>query len=204
MSNGNLVVIDGVDGCGKGTQLELLKEEFPHVHFTREPGGTPFAEGIRKLLLSDRVEHVPALTDFLLFWAAREVHIQNVIGPQISSGVNVISDRFDSATYAFQLFGEEHLDILEGLFRVMRDHVLEDYSPDMYIILDLAPEVSLQRIAQDAKRNQTHFDLRPIEYHRRVREGFKCFAQIAPCTFIDANRSVEEVYVDVRNAYFSA
>lgn len=205
MERGKLVVIDGVDGSGKGTQIRLLQENFRNVLFTREPGGTPFAEHIRELLLSvnehDLEDRTP-FSDFLMFWAAREMHVQNCIIPALEKGQCVISDRFDSSTCSFQLHGEENLVLLD-LFHIMREQVLKNCEPNLYIILDLPPEVSLKRLARDNKHAKTRFDLRDIAYHERVRKGFKCFAEIAHCKFIDANRSVEEVYRDVREAFSS-
>lgn len=205
MKRGKFVVIDGVDGCGKSTQIELLKKNFRDVLFTREPGGTPFAERIRELLMEVNEEYLEdrtSFSDFLMFWAARETHVQNCIIPALEKGQCIISDRFDSSTCSFQLHGEENLVLLD-LFHIMREQVLKDCKPDLYIILDLPPEVSLKRLARDNKHAKTRFDLRELAYHERVRKGFKCFAEIAHCKFIDANRSVEEVYSDVRDAFSS-
>ena len=202
----NFVVIDGVDGCGKGTQISLLKERLPEVIYTREPGGTPFSEQVRDLLLHTKewdVEHRTPLSDFLMFWAAREVHVQNLIIPTLDRGQLVISDRFDSSTYAFQLFGEEHRDLLD-LFLKIRGRVLDKCKPDLYIILDLHPEVSLKRMSEGSKQDhQSRFDIKPIEYHARVREGFRCFDKICRCKFIDADREISEIHDDIMSVFSS-
>lgn len=205
VKRGKFIVIDGVDGCGKGTQIKLLKKDFPEIVFTREPGGTPVAEQIRDLLLcviDEKSEERTPLSDFLLFWAAREINVKNLIMPALNRGQMVVSDRFDSSTYAFQLFGEEYNSLLD-LFLTMRQSVIENCEPHLYIILDLLPEVSLKRMADEYAQKETRFDLKPLAYHERVRKGFKDFARISPCIFIDANRSVDEVYADVKRTFLS-
>ncbi|MDO8562131.1 MAG: dTMP kinase, partial [bacterium] len=120
MARGKFIVIDGIDGSGKGKQVELLKRTLgKNVIFTHEPGGTPKAEKIRKLLL-ERTEETPApLADFLLFWAARADHVEKVILPALRAGKTVITDRFDSSTFAFQVYAERFPES-ESLFEECR------------------------------------------------------------------------------------
>lgn len=197
------IVIDGIDGCGKDTQIDLLKGILTdNVLFTREPGGTKYAERIRELLLSDRDEDISPLSDLLMFWAARDVHLKNLIIPALTSGMNVISNRFDSATFSFQIHGDMNYE-LDPLFSILRKKILADCEP-FYIFLDLPPEVSQERMKKDEKRINTHFDLKPIEYHHRVREGFKKFSN---CTsyfqFVDGDRPIEDVHRIVKQIVFS-
>lgn len=201
MRNAKYVVFDGMDGSGKGTQMALLRKLSPQAVFTREPGGTPFAEEIRKLVRDNPLAgKSTALNNFLLFWAAREELQQNFVVPTLQSGKHVFSDRGDSSTYAFQLCGEEHEELFPA-FMYMRELVFaeskERRKPDLYIVFDLPAEVARERALQDATRAQTHFDVRDVEYYRRVREGFKKFAKYAPVKFIDATRTPEEVHRDV-------
>ena len=192
------VVIDGVIGSGKGTQISLIKERLPEVVYTKDLEG-PFSEQVRDLLMYTEewnVEHRTPTSDLLMFWAAREVHVQNLIIPTLDRGKLLISEKFDSSTYAFQIFGEEHLDLL-GLFLETRRKVLGKYKPDLYIILDLPPEVSLKRMEANLGKEKSRFDLKPIKYHRHVREGFRCFKEIGRCKFIDADREVDEVHKDI-------
>ncbi len=201
MRNAKYVVFDGMDGSGNGTQMALLRKLSPQVVFTREPGGTPFAEEIRTLVLDNPLAgKSTALNNFLLFWAAREELQQNFVVPALQSGKHVFSDRGDSSTYAFQLCGEEHEDLFPA-FMYMRQLVFAEGSgrrkPDLYIILDLPAEVARERALRDATRAQTHFDVRDVEYYRRVREGFRKFAKYASVKFVDATRTPEEVHRDV-------
>src|SRR3989344_7639591 len=120
MQKGKFIVIDGIDGSGKGTQVKLLKRALgKNTIFTHEPGGTPKAEAIRKLLLERKKEFSTPLADFLLFWAARADHVEKVILPALRAGKNVITDRFDSSTLAFQICAEQAPE-LKSLFEECR------------------------------------------------------------------------------------
>ena len=198
------IVFDGMDGSGKGTQLRLLGNAFPFpVLFTREPGGTPFAEEIRKLVRNNPLagESTP-LNHLLLFWAAREELQQNLIVPALRAGKQVFSDRGDSSTFAFQLCGEEHEQLLD-LFLQVRKCVFDARrgrrQPDRYIIFDLPAEMARARALQDATRTRNHFDVRALEYYERVRKGFLKFAELQnqPVDFVDATRSIEDIHLSV-------
>lgn len=195
------VVFDGMDGSGKGTQMKLLEEKFASsVVFTREPGGTLFAEEIRKLVRDNPLAgKSTALNNFLLFWAAREELQHNLVVPSLQAGKHVFSDRGDSSTFAFQLYGENHRELLD-IFLYLQGLVFDAVkrrSPDLYIVFDLSADVARERALQDASRTLNHFDVRPLEYYERVRDGFKYFAKYVPSgtlVMIDATRSVEEIH----------
>lgn len=198
------VVFDGMDGSGKGTQMKLLEEKFASsVVFTREPGGTLFAEEIRKLVRDNPLAgKSTALNNFLLFWAAREELQHNLVVPSLQAGKHVFSDRGDSSTFAFQLYGENHRELLD-IFLYLQGLVFDTmkrHSPDLYIVFDLSADVARERALQDASRTPNHFDVRPREYYERVRDGFKKFAKYVPSgtlVMIDATFSVEEIHKHV-------
>lgn len=202
MAMGKYVVFDGMDGSGKGTQIALLRKLSPWVLFTREPGGTEFAEDIRKLVRDNPLAgKSTALNNFLLFWAAREELQQNLIAPALKMGKHVFSDRGDSSTFAFQLCGEEHYEKFLELFAQLRNAVFAEnrgrHKPDLYIVFDLPAEVARERALQDASRMQTHFDIRDIGYYQRVRDGFRRFANWGPVEFVDATQSPKKVHRSV-------
>jgi len=195
---GKFIVIDGLDGCGKGTQFDLLRNKYADgsVVFTREPGGTPFAEKIREVILCDTAADSGALTQFFLFLAARSDHVDKTILPAIRAGKHVISDRGDSSTWAFQICGKEN-PLLRKHFAETRKWIFTDIEPDLYIVLDLKPEVAAARMSKDKARTTNHFDNQEIAYHRRVREGFLEFAKTHPVLIVDADRSSEEIHRDI-------
>lgn len=192
---GRFIVIDGIDGSGKGTQIALLKRVLgKNTIFTHEPGGTRKAEKIRKILLERKKESPAPLADFFLFWAARADHVEKVILPALRAGKNVITDRFDSSTFAFQICAEQAAE-LEPLFHACRKIVLGKCVPDAYIILDLTAERAIKWRRGNPVKKAVFFDEKPLAYHRKARMGFKKFAKIAGSKifFVNANRSPEDV-----------
>lgn len=197
---GKFLVLDGMDGSGKGTQLKLLKafleeRNVPHI-FTREPGGCPESEKIRERLLSD--ETISTQERFFLMWEARVLHIDQTILPALEAGKLVVCDRFDSSTWAYQVCGEEHPDLV-AKFREFRRKLVEKVCPpDLYAVFDLEPEISRARVIKDVERgNLNHFDMKPIEFYTRVREGFKEFGQVYPFLLVNADRPPHIVFQDL-------
>ena len=202
------IVIDGLDGSGKGTQIALLQKHFAGrpIAFTREPGGTPRAERIREILLAPSAQQADPYTDLLLFFAARKDHIVHLIEPMLSEGLHVISDRYDSSSFAFQIFGERHAEHMDTFDRLRDRIVIGDKGdkrrspglPHAYLFLDLPARVAYERCRAVAEEKQSVFDLKPLEYHQRVRDGFRAFAaqygtDRTQMVTIDADRSVEAV-----------
>lgn len=202
-THSSFIVLDGLDGSGKGTQIDRLKkrvsQEGFRACFTREPGGEPYAEKIRDVIMSKAGMRADPRTHFLLFWAARNEHMLKRIIPTRASGTTMFSDRFDSSTFAFQLYGEECLYLRDEFFR-QRSDVIGDDGPSLYIIFDLPPEVAFERMHGDQLRTRSHFDERPIEYHARVRDGFREFAKHFPVTIMNADRTEDEIHSDVWDA----
>lgn len=196
---GKFIVIDGCEGAGKTTILKWFAETALGKKFliTHEPGGTEFADKIRDLVLSREAKKTGAETQFGLMWAARAEHLKRKIIPALAKGVNVISDRFDSSTYAYQIYGQEAKH-LERLFGQTREVFLRERKPDFYIFLDVEPEIGLARVT-GRKETKTHFDERKLDFHRRVRAGFLGFLKNVPHKIIDANQPIEEVKTDFLN-----
>ncbi|MEI6042719.1 MAG: dTMP kinase [bacterium] len=191
---GKFIVIEGGEGAGKSSQLKSIKEIYgDKVIVTREPGGTPFAEEIRHLMLkSEHAGQADAKTQFALIWAARADHLKNKIIPALESGINVISDRFDSSTYAYQIYGQDGEE-LEDLFWKIRDFYLGDIKPDIYMYLDVTAEEGLRRKSFQGIDENNHFDNRKTDFHNKVREAYMSFIKKVPSMVIDANPSKDEV-----------
>jgi dTMP kinase len=198
MRKGKFIVIDGVDGSGKGTQIALLKRKFgKRVLFTHEPGGTKLAEEIRTVLLARKRAGTTPLTDFFLFWAARASHVENTIKPALARGRSIICDRFDSSTFAFQVEGEQQPE-LKKIFYECRSAIVGNSAPDCYIILDIPARAAMKRRRSDSHNPATPFDMKSSAYHERVRRGFKKFKPAgSKVFFVDANHSPEAVHKEI-------
>jgi dTMP kinase len=164
------IVIDGGEGSGKGTICEHLKKIYAEkdVHFTREPGGTPLSEKLRTIIKNDPME---TMTELLLFEAARAEHMGQVIVPALNRGLHVISDRFDSSTYAYQVHARWR-DKYSDLFYYVNDAVVTR-PPDLYIFCDVRPALALAR--RMAAGEIDRFDLEEADFHERVYLGYKQF-----------------------------
>ncbi len=118
--------------------------------------------------------------------------MKNKIIPALESGINVISDRFDSSTFAYQIYGQEAKE-LEGFFWQMRDFYLGNDKPDLYIYLDVSAEEGLKRKSFQSEDENNHFDQRKVDFHNRMRSGFVEFLKQVPSVVVDANSSKAEV-----------
>lgn len=196
MKRGKFIVIDGGEGAGKTevlkwfTKTSLGKKSL----ITHEPGGTRFADKIRELALSKEAALAGAETQFGLMWAARADHLQHKILPALKNGKNIICDRFDSATYAYQIRAQGAL-YLENLFWQTREAFLGDIKPDLYIFFDVEPAEGLRRVA-NRKEKKTHFDERKLDFHKKVHAGFLEFFKQVPHKIINANQDLEKVKKD--------
>lgn len=190
---GRFIVIDGCEGAGKTTLINRLKNFLPKEKFifTHEPGGTPLADKIRELFLLEEFKDMPFESMFGLVWASRADHIKNKILPALEKGINVISDRFDSSTYAYQVAVDPDRK-LEELFWQTREVYLKDCKPDLYVFLDVLPENAKIRIESKGK-NKTYFDKREIGYHKTISDGLRGFFNKVGGKTIDANQTIEDV-----------
>lgn len=198
MKQGQYIVIDGIDGGGKGSLFLALEKEFPlfidGVHqfvYTREPGGTPAGEEVRKVIIG---YPVVALSEFFLFLAQRNEVRRQVVEPALHRGVSVISDRSDSSTFAYQIRGRQYPN-LEKYFWEFRPLLAP--LPTLYIFLDLDPKVALSRLKgrEGGGQKGDRFDSENIDFFSRVRRGFVEFSEKAgtPSFFVDASQSKEVV-----------
>jgi len=203
IKKGLFVVLDGGEGSGKTTLLKKAAEYYADkAVFTREPGGSAYAEEIRNLILySSNAKQADAKAMFGLFWAARADHLKNTIIPALNSGKIVISDRFDSSTFAYQIVAQGARE-LEKLFWIVREDFLGEYKPDAYIYLDLDPRIGLTRKNSQADEKKNHFDERKLGFHEDLRGGFKEFLTNENLgivgRIINAEKSKEEVWEDFK------
>lgn len=204
---GLFVTLEGIDGAGKSTQARLLAERLRspgrEVVLTREPGGAPGAEEIRRLLVEGAPGRWSAETEILLFTAARRDHLERVIGPALSRGAVVVCDRFVDSTRAYQ--GEGRL--REAVDRLHAMMIGTD--PDLTLILDTEPETGLGRSEGKASAMgmlgepvENRFERRGSAFQHGMRRAFLAIAAAEPgrCRVIDAARSVEAVADDIWHA----
>jgi dTMP kinase len=199
---GLFIVIDGVGGSGKSTQIELLKQKFPHAIFTKEPGGARRAEKIREVLKSGD-DTAGALSDFFLFWAARAEHMTRLIEPALKKGKMVVCDRFDSSTFAMQVRGDKQKG-LEKLFWQCREATLGKFTPDVYIMLDVPTDIAKIRRKRrldrmGSQKYDDRFDERDNAYQSRIRAGYKEFAKLLgkKAVVLDARNDIIQTHQEI-------
>lgn len=197
MKKGKFIVICGVEGSGKGTQINLIKEHFKgndNIVFTREPGGTDIAEKIRDIILN---EDIDPLTEAYLFAAARREHIMKKIKPSLEEGKTIICDRFVYSSLVYQGLGRNlGINFIDRLNKP----VIEGFYPDKIIYLDLEPEIGLERIKKN-NREINRLDNEKLDFYKKCREGFLHLANNEPDKFIiiNANQSERKVFQDIKN-----
>lgn len=198
MNAGRLITFEGMDGCGKSTQARLLAESLDSkgldVVLTREPGGSPGAEEIRRLLVEGSPERWSAETEVLLFTAARRDHLEKTIRPALERGATVISDRFADSTRVYQGAARRELRALVDRFH---DAVIGK-DPDLTFIIDMDPSEALRR-GLERDSGEHRFEEMGQGFQDRVREGFRALAGDNPgrCHLIDGNRGVNAIARDI-------
>ena len=192
---GRFISIEGGEGAGKSTQVGLLVAALDRTGIparaTREPGGSPGAEAIRRLLLEGEGERWDAIGEALLLVAARRDHVTRVVAPVLAQGVWVVSDRFADSTMAYQGYGRGvALEVLAALHRF----ALGEFAPDLTVILDLPVEIGLARAA--ARSPADRFERLDQDFHQKLRQGFRQIADENPtrCLLIDASGNPHTVH----------
>src|SRR6266478_1946354 len=193
---GRLITMEGGEGAGKSTQVDLLLSALGHAGIatqrTREPGGSEGAEAIRHLLLDGATERWDAVGEALLLYAARRDHVVRLIRPALDRGVWVVCDRFADSTLAYQGYGRG-LPIADLL--TLHNFALGDFAPDLTLILDLPVAEGLARAARRSG-NADRFERLDHAFHERLRHGFHEIAAAEPkrCVVIDAQGDPESVH----------
>lgn len=192
---GRFITLEGGEGTGKSTQIRRLAAALEKaglaVLCTREPGGSPGAEEIRKLMVEGEPGRWDAVTETLLAYAARVDHVARTIGPALRAGTWVISDRFNDSTFAYQGVGRG---LARETIRRIDSAVLDDFAPDLTLILDLDVKTGLERaLARSGMENR--FEKFGTEFHEKLRQAFLDIAKRSPerCRVIDASGPEEQV-----------
>ncbi len=202
---GVFVTFEGIEGSGKSTQIGLLADHLTAsgrpVTLTREPGGTPIGDQVRKILLDPASKGLDPVAELLLYAASRAQHLREVVLPALEKGRVVLCDRFSDATLAYQGHGRGlDIDMIRALDRI----VTGGRRPDLTILLDIGAAAGLARArGRNSSRQLEHegrFENEEAAFHRRVREGYLALAKEQPERFrvVDASRSPAEVGQEIR------
>ena len=198
MYTGKFITIEGCEGCGKTTQIEMLKEYCAvkgiDALFTREPGGTAIAEKIRNVILDTANMGMESLTELFLFSASRVEHIVNVVLPALKAGKTVFCDRFTDSTLAYQVYGRE---LLEEAVKKINAISTNSLIIDCTIFLDVEPSEGFSRIATRGEADR--MERMGIDFHKKVYNGFLDIAKKEPKRIakISGKQSKEKVHNDI-------
>ena len=207
MSKSLFITFEGGEGSGKTTQINRLSHTLSQLGYkvvtTREPGGTPEAEQVRDLIVQRDAGDWTPMAEVLLLFAARIMHVTKVIKPALDEHKIVICDRFADSTTAYQGYGhgvDHHL--IEEISTTSLGH----FKPDLTIILDIDPEIGLERSDRrlaaeqfQVKQREDRYEQLDIEFHKRLRQGFLDIAKKEPtrCHVIDASQDIDTVSAQV-------
>lgn len=199
MKKGFFITFEGVDGSGKGTQVQMLKDFFEKNNidaiFTREPGGTNVSEKIRNIILDKSNTEITDIAEMFLFSASRSALVENVVKPAISEGKIVVCDRFVDSSIAYQGYGRNlGADLVANVNKIALNGCL----PDVTFLLDLSSEVGEKRNKQFEEK-QDRMETNSAMFKQKVRLGFLEIAEQNPKRFVvlDASKSKEEIFENV-------
>lgn len=199
MKKGLFITLEGTEGSGKSTQIAVIKAHMEakghKVVCLREPGGTPIAEEIRTLLKTPRKDdNMCDKTELLLMYAARAQLVETVIKPLLSAGTDVICDRHDLSSVAYQGGGRGmNMDDINAIRKV----VLGNFRPDLTIIIDVDPKIGMQRARNRGELDR--FELSQIDFFERVRNTYLEYAETHQdfVSVVDGHKEISAVSHDV-------
>ncbi|ACI22143.1 MULTISPECIES: dTMP kinase [Thermodesulfovibrio] len=197
MNKGIFITFEGIEGSGKTTQgkllAEKLKKEGLKVLYTYEPGDTEAGRHIRKILLNSEIKINP-LCELLLYFADRVQHIEEKIKPCIESGFIVICDRFTDSTLVYQGYARGiSIDLIKQLNKI----VLDEFMPDLTVLLDCPANIGLKRNQKINKKDR--FEMENLAFHEKVRQGYLKLAELYKKRFfvLDATESIDKIAEDI-------
>jgi len=198
---GIFITIEGIEGCGKSTQVRILKNYLEKkgldVLLTREPGGTEIGNQIRKVLLDKRNKKIVPCSELFLYAASRVQHVEEVILPALQEGKTVVCDRFSDATTAYQGYGRG---LNRNIVSVINRFSTKGLIPDLTIILDLPQEIGLKRARtrnreKGLSMKEGRFEEESLLFHKKVRQGYLRIRKSEPkrVKVINAGHDIKKV-----------
>ena len=197
--------LEGGEGAGKSTQIKMLKSALEdlgrEVLLTREPGGSKGGELIRPLLVSGEADW-DAISETLLFSAARRDHLTHKVWPALREGKVVLCDRFADSTLAYQGYGRGNNPEIQATVKALYKIVAGDFEPDLTLILDIDPKIGLKRSCDRAGNTEKRFENMDFSFHENLRQGFLKIALDNPsrCKIINADQTPELVHEEIMKA----
>lgn len=203
MKLGKFIVIEGLEGAGKSTAQQLIQSILQQHNIeyvtTREPGGTVLAEKMRAIVKEPTDEHLTSEAELLLMYASRVQLVENVIKPALAKGTWVLGDRHDLSSLAYQGGGRQ---LPDDLILPIRNAVLKDFEPDLTLLMDLDPEIGLQRAA--ARGELDRIEQEKIDFFHRTRAVYLEHASNNDkITVIDASQTLEQVQAQITDVLSS-
>ena len=204
MNSGLFITFEGLDGTGKSTQLSravrYIRKCGRRVLVTREPGGTRTGERIRDILLASKIGNLAPLAELALMYAARAQLLEERIRPALARGDVVVSDRYNTASFAYQGYGRE---LGTATVRAFDRVICGTTQPDLTIVLDLDPERARGRALGRGSQRLSRLDrieAQGLAFHKRVRAGYLAIARGAPerIKLVRADQSIEELQRQIR------
>lgn len=198
---GLFISVEGTDGAGKSTQIELLlnylKDKGCDYVFTREPGGTYIGEKIRNIILDNDNEGMAAETEALLYAASRAQHVREKIIPAVNAGKTVICDRYVDSSIVYQGIGRK---IGIQAVKAVNDFAIGGFMPDLTLLFDLSAEESVKR--RQSAGSLDRIEKESLDFHKSIYDGYIALAESNPDRIkrIDASKTVEEVHREVLKA----
>ncbi len=205
------ITLEGIEGSGKTTQIGRLAEFLENKGIgcvtTRQPGGTLIGENIRSILLDPANSALAPLAELLLYMADRAQHIHELIRPALMNGKTVVCDRYFDATLVYQGFARG---LSIRLIKQLHQLLFDDLKPDVTLLLDLSPQLGLERAWQQLNNGQrsgdeSRFEAEALAFHEKVRAGYLELARLEPDRFriVDASQSQDEVFSAIREIVLS-
>ena len=201
MHSGRLITFEGLDGCGKTTQLEKAKdwltEQGYDVLKTRQPGGTKIGRQIRSILLDPEHEELQPESELLLYLSDRIQHIQETIIPAKATGKIVLCDRFHDSTVAYQGYGRGlNLNSIESVVK----HCIKPHDPDLTILLNISPETVLLRLElREEYAEKDRLDLESLNFFKKTAQGFQVLAAAETERYVCLNgeQDIEVIHQEI-------
>ena len=205
------ITFEGIEGCGKTTQIHLLKtyleKQGYKVIVTREPGGTPIGDKIRSILLDSSNSAICTKTELLLYQAARAQHTNDVLLPSLREGYIVLCDRFTDATLAYQGYAQT---IDSDFIRTLNEYTTDNLVPDLTILIDCPVEIGLKRAlnrsaAKPKGISEDRFEEKSISFHQAVRLGYLSLAESNGDRFfiVDGREDIPTIHQEIKSTVLS-